>query len=188
MVQIQIIFSTVFLFFVLAGSGVQDTALAQSGDNRTVSLAPGVELLHAGIFASEPSHEPFAHADEVCPPPPFALQQETFEIPAALSLRFGFVLSISGETGEVREITVQVEHPVWRDPVRQEHERMETWRAWACAGQATYVGWEFTYEWELAAGPWTITVLDNGAELAKVSFSVLDPGGDHDLQYGLEAQ
>lgn len=156
--------------------------------------APGVELLHGGRYGRDPAYDPLAHGDEICPPVPFALLEETHRVPAAIGERFGAEFRISGEPGTVRAVTVRVRHPLWRDEVFRQAGRVETWMAWVCEGGPSYVGWEFTYDWELRPGPWVLEVVDDmnggGQErvLLAVSFTVEEPGEDAPLSYELDRE
>ena len=155
------------------------------GSPGTIFVGPGVEVFAAGRYGEDPAYDPLNHGDEVCPPPPFDLVEETREIPAVMGGRFGVEYALPGPEGEVEAVTVRVRHPLWRDPIRGGHSRVETWIAWVCAGRRAYAGWEFTYDWEAQPGPWVMEVLRQEQVVVAVPFLVRAEGGSEDLGYAL---
>ena len=101
----------------------------------------------------------------------------TTRIEARLCLRFGMMFTVDGlGPTDTLALTARSEHP----PMLHPDGRVSTGAAYvlqADGSRPSLVGFAFDDPWELAAGPWTFTVMLGDAVLAEQRFDVVVPDG-----------
>ena len=89
--------------------------------------------------------------------------EEVQDIPAELKTGFGFafkVNSVSGSEGEGSFFKAKFLYPPLTVPSTGEVKTQDEQMIMVRTGKIDAIGWEFSYEWELVPGTWTIQLID----------------------------
>ena len=95
--------------------------------------------------------------------------RQTTIIPAKIGVGFGVQVEVAPNyAGQATVVTV---HP----PMGERNVTRESWQTHLDAGDPSYNGFTFEYDYELALGPWSLSATRDGRLIYKVDFLVVDP-------------
>lgn len=96
-------------------------------------------------------------------------QRRSAIIPAEIGIGFGVHADVlPGYDGQA--VIVNLHPPMGPDGVTR-----ESWTTTYTAGEVSYNGFTFEYDYELVTGPWQISATSNGRLIYRIDFEVVDP-------------
>lgn len=154
--------------------------LVSLDDALPLPVVTGVEVRDVGQFTERLALLGPPEDAPLCPGRRFVLDSHSRLVRAELLRGFGFTFVLRGEpqAGEAMgskavPLTLRVEHPPLLDPVTGEIVREELLHIMGCIGHESDAVFLFESDWERVSGPWSLTLLAGGKELAGKRFDIV---------------
>jgi len=154
--------------------------LVSRSDELPLPVATGATVLDVGQFAEAPRVGAPPQDAPLCPGRRYELLSHSRLVPAELMRGFGFTFVLQGEPqaggGTMGSrgvpLVLEVEHPPVHNPVTGEVVTREYLHIMGCIGHESDAVFQFSSDWELVSGPWTLRLLSDGRELAAKRFDI----------------